>query len=288
MSTTRHGAASLPKATRVTLPNRGTTNVWDIAPNRGGDETPILLLHGWNIDAPANFGSAIADLSESRRIVMYDQHGHGGGVRAPEQFTFEAAADDAAAVLDAVDIAKAVVVGYSMGGAIAQLVARRSPDRCAALVLSATADRFSESRRERTQFATFAIAARAVRRLPPRARRIAFNRITWAACHKYPVWVRDTVRAADPVTLLEAGAQLGHFDSTDWAADLEQPSAFIVTEHDVVVDPTRQNRLAASLGVVHLDHLEAGHDIPIRDDPRYGAALRDAVDAVVAAGAIVH
>jgi 3-oxoadipate enol-lactonase len=285
VSTERHGTASLPEAARVTLPNRGTTNVWDIAATQGGHETPILLLHGWNIDAPANFGSAVADLSEFHRIVMYDQHGHGGGVRAPERFTFEAAADDAIAVLDAVGISKAIVLGYSMGGAIAQLVARSAPDRCTGLVLSATADRFSERHRERAQFATFGVAARAVRRLPPRVRRIVFNRVTWAACYKYPPWIRDTVRAADPVTLLEAGAQFGQFDSTDWNRDLEQPSAFIVTQHDVVVDPTRQMRLASSLGVVHLDHLDAGHNIPILDDPRYGAALRNAVDAVVAAEA---
>ena len=55
-------------------------------------------------------------------------------------------AADAAAVLRELGVAPAVVVGYSMGGAIAQLVARDHPDVVSGLVLSGTAQHFQDRR----------------------------------------------------------------------------------------------------------------------------------------------
>ena len=56
-----------------------------------------------------------------------------------EPFTLEDCADDAAALLDQIGAARVIVVGYSMGGPVGALFARRYPGRVQALVMQATA-----------------------------------------------------------------------------------------------------------------------------------------------------
>lgn len=285
MTPQAHPRFGLPGPTRIALPGRGSTTVWDSGvwdsgPDTGTNHAPLLLLHGWNIDAPANFGYAFDALAATRRVVMFDHHGHGHGVRPSSRFDLADAAQDALGVLDHLGIDRAVIVGYSMGGAIAQLLAHGSPDRCAGLVLMATADKFSDSRRDRRQFAVFSTSARMLDAMPTAARARAFDRIAGAACKKYPSWILETVKRADPVALLEAGASLGKFDSSGWNANLAVPVAFVYTSRDSVVPPRRQIRLANALGVVHMHSIDADHDLPIRNDPRFTRAILKTVAAV--------
>lgn len=282
MSLSEQPLQGLPRPLRLLLPGRGSTTVWDSG-QQNAEEPPLLLLHGWNIDAPANFGHAFTALANDHRVVMFDHHGHGEGIRPTARFALESAATDALLVLDALGIEQAIVVGYSMGGAIAQLLAKAAPDRCSGVVLIATADRFSESRRERRQFAAFSSGARILQRLPTPATTKVFERIATAACAKYPDWILETVKRADPVALLDAGAALGSFDSSPWNPTLAPPVAFVLTTRDTVVPPRRQIRLATSLDVVHLRSIDADHDLPIRNDPRFAIAITDAALAVAAA-----
>ena len=68
--------------------------------------------------------------------------------RAPRPFSLEQMADDAVAVLDAEGVDRAHVMGASMGGVIAQMLAVRHPDRVRSLVLACTSCRHHEWRRE--------------------------------------------------------------------------------------------------------------------------------------------
>lgn len=286
---------SKPPARSVGIAGRGAAAVWDCPPEPAttGDQNaphqrPILLLHGWNVDAPLNFDSALTALRRERRVVMFDQHGHGRGIRSDERFDLQNCAEDAVAVLDALQVEQAIVVGYSLGGSVAQFLARTHPDRIAGLVLAATADRFSETSSERAQFVALEAGARAMRRLPAGPRDKIFARISAVACRRYPPWVLDTVRAADPITLLEAGSALGRFDSSSWSASLSMPCAAVVTSNDTVVDPVRQRRLAGRLGATTVIEVAADHDLPIRNDPRFADALVAACSAVSHGQVLVH
>ena len=68
------------------------------------------------------------------RILRYDQRGHGGTTVPPASCDFDTLADDLAALFDAVGIARATVVGVSMGGITALAFAGRHPARVAALL----------------------------------------------------------------------------------------------------------------------------------------------------------
>lgn len=95
--------------------------------------TPLLVLHGayMSADAMAPFVERFAKM---RPVVVIDQRGHGRTGDAPGPLTYEALADDARAVLDALQIRQVDVLGYSMGGCAGIQLAIRHPARVARLI----------------------------------------------------------------------------------------------------------------------------------------------------------
>lgn len=100
----------------------------------------LLVLPGLGVGI-RDARQLIAPLAESRTVVAVDNRGVGLSDKPNEPYTIELMAADAIAVLDAVGIERASVLGYSMGGRIALHVARTHPERVDRLVLLATGAR---------------------------------------------------------------------------------------------------------------------------------------------------
>ena len=102
-----------------------------------GHGPPLLLVEGlgyglwmWRGQSPA--------LEEKFRLILLDNRGVGRSTPLPGPYSVPEFARDALAVLDAEHVERAVVLGASMGGAIAQSLAAIAPDRVSALVLACT------------------------------------------------------------------------------------------------------------------------------------------------------
>jgi 3-oxoadipate enol-lactonase len=78
-------------------------------------------------------------LMDRYRVLRYDIRGHGGSAPAPGEYTLEALADDALALLHALGIGRTHWVGLSLGGMIGQALALKAPHALASLVLCDTA-----------------------------------------------------------------------------------------------------------------------------------------------------
>ena len=101
-----------------------------------GEGTPILGIHGSGSSVIVMWAHAIEPLARLGRVIAYDRRGCGRSERPePLLLTREDEADDAAALLDELRAAPAVVIGRSYGGDIALELARRHPKRVRALVL---------------------------------------------------------------------------------------------------------------------------------------------------------
>jgi 3-oxoadipate enol-lactonase len=102
------------------------------------DGEPLLLLQGLGADLKGWAAQRYA-LGRQFRLLLVDNRGAGRSDKPDGPYDLEVMANDAVAVLDAEGVDSAHVVGASMGGVMAQIIAVRHPDRVRSLVLSCTA-----------------------------------------------------------------------------------------------------------------------------------------------------
>ena len=108
---------------------------------------PLLMIQGLGADMSGWAFQRVA-FAGSYRTIAIDNRGAGRSDKPVGPYSLEQMADDAIAVLDKVGVERAHVMGASMGGAIAQILAVKHPDRVSSLVLACTACRHHPWRRE--------------------------------------------------------------------------------------------------------------------------------------------
>jgi pimeloyl-ACP methyl ester carboxylesterase len=99
-----------------------------------GEGDPILLIHGFASNRTVNWvdpGWVKTLKADGRRVIAIDNRGHGESAKLhdPAAYTAPAMAEDARALLDHLGIARADVMGYSMGARITAFLAMAHPDR---------------------------------------------------------------------------------------------------------------------------------------------------------------
>ena len=276
---------ALPPGRVMNLPGRGEVFVRDSGGTSGSPA--VLLLHGWTVSADLNFFAAYAGLAESYRVIALDLRGHGRGMRSIEPFSLEDCADDAAVLLEQLEAGRVIVVGYSMGGPVGLLLARRHREQVAAVVMQATALEWRRAVRERAVWRLLPVLDLSLRFgvgavFAERVLRQAVREAPELA--DYRPWLAAESRRATARDLVAAGRALSRYDARPWADQLDVPAAMLVTTHDRLVRPAKQRELAKALRASVLE-IDADHDLPLVKSREYGRLTRLAVDNVaVAAG----
>jgi pimeloyl-ACP methyl ester carboxylesterase len=100
----------------------------------GGDKPPVVLLHG--LTASGACWTPVAQALESEcDLVLPDARGHGSSGVPAGGYRYGDFAADVVALMDALGLAAPVLLGHSMGGMTAAVVASRDPRRLSGLVL---------------------------------------------------------------------------------------------------------------------------------------------------------
>ena len=123
-----HGAAPLPPTRDQGAVDHDGARIWYAAYGSG---PAVILLHG-GLGHSGNWGYQLPALVASGyRAVLIDSRGHGRSMRDPRPFTYELMASDVLAVMDALRVGKAAMVGWSDGACIALILAMKVPARIA-------------------------------------------------------------------------------------------------------------------------------------------------------------
>ncbi len=278
---------SLPPGQVINLPGRGEVFVRD---SGGTPATPVaLLLHGWTASADLNFFPVYSELAESYRVIAMDLRGHGRGMRSAEPFSLEDCADDAAALLVQLEARQVIAVGYSMGGPVALLLARRHPGQVTALVMQATALEWRRTARERIVWrllsalelglwlgAGASFVDRVLRQAAEDAPELS----------DYQPWLAAEFRRGLGREMAAAGRALSRYDAQPWAGELGLPTAMVITTRDRLVRPAKQRELAEALDA-HVIEIDADHDLPLTQGDEYARLTRLAVDTAAAAAGLM-
>lgn len=103
-----------------------------------GNGSPILLINGFS--APLDFWdpTLISKLASNHTVITFDNRGIGNTTSGNKQFSIQQFADGTSRLMEALKIKKTDVMGWSMGGMIAQEVALSNPDKVEKLIIYAS------------------------------------------------------------------------------------------------------------------------------------------------------
>lgn len=212
---------------------------------RGPEDGPtIVLLHGMGAASDRSSWAEVAPrLEGDHRLLVPDLRGHGASPR-PASYTLDEMAADVAHLMDLLGIARATVVGHSMGGVVAIVLAQARPDLVEALVVEDAP--------------------------PPPPHRLPPVDVSPPDRPGGPVSYDDEVR---PAVLRELDRR-----DPDWSRrvqDVTAPTLVIGGGPTSFVDQVRLARLAARFPAGTMVTIDAGHDVhPTRPD-EFVALLRE-------------
>lgn len=103
---------------------------------QGQGEIALVFLHFYGGSA-RTWGKVIDGLKENYHCIAYDQRGWGSSDKSAASYTIKDLADDAQALIQELALKRYVLIGHSMGGKAAQLLASRNPAGLEALILVA-------------------------------------------------------------------------------------------------------------------------------------------------------
>lgn len=125
------GAPRLPDAREAGHVEHEGARIWYAA---YGDGPPVLLLHG-GLGHSGNWGYQLpALLAAGYRTVVIDSRGHGRSTRDARPYSYELMAADVRAVMDALHVRRAALVGWSDGACTALILAHTAPERVAGVL----------------------------------------------------------------------------------------------------------------------------------------------------------
>jgi len=102
----------------------------------GADGSPVLLSHGWPLNADAWEATALFLAENGHRAIAHDRRGHGRSTQTWHGNEMDTYADDLACLLEHLDLRDVTLVGHSAGGGeIVRYIGRHGTERVAKLVL---------------------------------------------------------------------------------------------------------------------------------------------------------
>ncbi|GAA2483202.1 alpha/beta fold hydrolase [Streptomyces longisporus] len=244
----------------------GAALTYDDEGPRDGDGVPLVFIHGWTADRH-RWDHQMAHFAEKRRVIRLDLRGHGdsSGAGVP---TVAELADDVLALLDHLDVERAVLVGHSMGGMIAQTITLDHPERVERLVLVGSIARMTYSRGRGLLMAASTLV--------PYKLFVATN-IQRAFAPGYP---REEVRAhikasaATPreVVMTLYGAMRA-FDVLDRVGEIRVPTLLIHGYYDIQLPVRQMLRMAKAYPDAEVRIIDAGHELPLEKPAELTTAL---------------
>ena len=271
----------LPPGEHVDVAGRGRMFVRRAEGPVGGPT--LLLLHGLTANCDLNWFQSYNSLSRHFTVLGIDHRGHGRGIRTRRPFRLSDCAADAAGLLDTLGTGPVIACGYSMGGPVAQLLWLRHRQHVAGLVLCATSTHFVRARPGSAMAWNALMGLSLAAALTPEGlRRQLYDRTVAGRFDGSPLarWAADEVRRNDPAAIIQAASAIARFDSRPWIADIDVPTAAVVTQYDRLVAPSRQLHMAQSIpgATVHL--VPGDHGVCVTGPRQFVPALVEAARSV--------
>lgn len=242
-------------------------------PERAEQARPLLLITGYAATKEMWNGEFVRALAAHRRVLLLDNRGMGPSPAPAGGFGIRQLAADAAALLDGLGIRRADVLGWSMGGMVAQELALARPDLVAALALYATAPDNRELMPVLDRMAAMTDPELLAAMFPP----------AWAAAHPDALArLPQRPRPPDMDVIARQYAALRHWDGDAVRLSaLSMPVLVLAGQADWVCTPEQSRRIAGAVAGARLVLLPGGGHWMMHQYP--GQLARQVEDFLAAA-----
>jgi pimeloyl-[acyl-carrier protein] methyl ester esterase len=206
----------------------------------GSGSEAIILVHGWGMSCRLWDYSLQSLCNSGFRVVLIDHRGCGQSSKDFADQGINAIAGDVVALIESLGIKRAILNGWSLGGAVVVEAANSLGDKCAGVVLTCGASPaylqkpdFPYGGTEEALAETLAaMSADRINFLAALAQGVCATDITPEQIH----WMWRIFTEASPMAAQALG-ELGPLDQREIMAQLSMPLLSFVGAHDVVVDP---------------------------------------------------
>jgi 3-oxoadipate enol-lactonase len=237
----------------------------------GAEDAPVVVLGNSLGSTVAMWDAVAARLRERFRVVRYDLRGHGGSPTPPGPYAIDDLGADLVGLLDGLGIARAHLVGTSIGGMAALWAAARVPERIDRLVVIGSSARLPPAAawvdRARSVVAegTSSVAELVTRRWVAPA---------WAEAHPDAMaGLRAMFAAADPAGYAGCCLAIAGMDLTDGLASISAPTLVAVGSDDPSTPSQHAREIAEGIRDARLVTIEGAAHVPAIDHADEVAAL---------------
>jgi 3-oxoadipate enol-lactonase len=238
----------------------------------GGGQPRVLALHPLALSG-AVWDGAGNGADERLGLMGLDARGHGGSSWDGQPFTVEDMADDAAAVIEAAATGPVGVIGLSMGGSTALVLAARRPDLVSKIVLADASACYGPGRverwEERAQSAEFT----------PRDQQLGFQVDRWfgpSFRQEHPETVQrfcDLFVRTNGAAHAAACRALGSLDATDRLGKVTAPALVMVGSEDYATPPAMARDIAGGIAGADLVVIEGARHVSLLERPSAWARI---------------
>lgn len=231
----------------------------------GAKNKPALVLAN-SLGSDLHIWDDVAEqLSEYFRIVRYDIRGHGLSEASPPPYSARDLSEDVVALMDLLEISRAVICGVSVGGIIAQSLALDHPERVRALVLSDTGARIGSVESWQQRIATVRESGLQALKEPTMERWFSeqFRQRHAAAVRGYSTMLMKTA----PEGYLGTCCALGDADFRPTASQIKLPTLVLCGAEDIATPPDLGRELASLIPGAEFSLIEGAGHLPCIEKP---------------------
>jgi (E)-2-((N-methylformamido)methylene)succinate hydrolase len=203
-----------------------------------GSGEPLIFIHGVGLDHTM-WNQQIDSLSDSFRVIVYDMLGHGGSEHPPGPYSLSQYVEQLSGLMEFLKIEKTHLVGFSMGGMVAQAFALDFKNKLKTVtIMNAVANRTEEQRKgilarveEVRENGPFSTIEPAINRW--------FNPSFIQSQQEVVSQVRKRLQTNNPVSYLAAYTLFATADAEVWPKlqNIETPAFIITAENDIGSNP---------------------------------------------------
>jgi len=251
-----------------------------------GRGEPLVLIRGLGSDLQA-WALQVPALAKHFRVITFDNRGAGRTSAPDKPYSIDGMAEDVAFLLTALKVEKASILGYSMGGMVAQEFALKHPDRVEKLILLATTakpdgytkaivESFINIRRSNMS------REQQVRAQAP----FVYTADLFNDSPRYERAIRATVdnpyAQQDHAFIRQAQAVL-NFDASGRVSGIKAPTLIVTNPEDILIPPRNGEALAKLIGGAKLVSLDGAHAGVTEYPNEHNAAFLEFLGAAVPA-----